>query len=212
MRALAIGLALSVGAVAALAWIASPDPLAPGPAPSSVERAPEPIIVASAASERIEVARTEPIAIVYGPTAWLEPQPAALEAPRDVVATARAHFHAQVRVEELARDLPSGADGSESFRAQHPDYVAALDEFTATYVPFAAIQPPEASEPLPALDLWAKDERLARVYRGLSREELLLEHWRIERAAYAESKRVLDERLAHGPYDVRRRDGPIADG
>jgi hypothetical protein len=214
MRVLALSLALSSCAVVALAWTASPHRPARGVAPIAVASAPTELDPADAAAERVEVARavTPAPAVVYGTGDWSAPQPLAIEGPPDPFAAARAHFHAQVRVEELAREMPPELDPGEGPRALSPEYVAAVEESTRLYADFASIQAPLASEPLPQLDLWAKDETLARTYRGWSREDLMLEQWRIERAANAEAKRLLDDRLEHGPYEVTRRGAPAAVG
>lgn len=212
MRTLAFALALSIATVAALAWIARPAPPPRSPAPIAVASAPVELALPSEVSERIAVAPVPPPKIAYDPSDWLVPQTPVVLAPVDPYATARAHFRAQARVEELASRLPPDVDRSNVPSALYPDYVAAVDDANQLYAEFAAIAPPAASEPLPPLDLWARDEQLARIYRGASREDLMYEHWRIQRAAYAESKRVLDERLLHGPYEVTRRDVLIVDG
>jgi hypothetical protein len=218
MRTLALGLAGSSSVVVALAWIARPAAMPSSPAPSVAERAPDVTVFRATVFERVEVAPNAPVTptapakLAYDPNDWLVPQTAAVLAPADPFGAARTYFHAQVRVEQLASELPPDVDRANVPSALYPDYVAAVEDATQLYAAFAAIQPPAASEPLPSLDLWAKDEALAGIYRGASREELLFEDWRIQRAAYAESKRILDERLLNGPYEVARSGGPIVEG
>jgi hypothetical protein len=220
MRTLALGLAGSSAVVVALAWIARPVAIPSSPAPSVAERAPDVTVFPAAVSERVEVAPNAPMTLAapaataklaYDPSEWLVPQNAAVLAPADPFGAARTYFHAQVRVEQLASELPPDVDRANVPSALYPEYAAAAEDATQLYTAFAAIQPPTASEPLPSLDLWAKDEALAGIYRGASREELLFEDWRIQRAAYAESKRILDQRLLDGPYEVTRSGGPMVE-
>ena len=108
---------------------------------------------------------------------------------------ARRYFHAVVAVEELAALLPAEDETNPRTRECLPGLFAALDERSRQGAQFASILPPATNEALPALDLADGLADFERIYRSWSREDLLVEKWRIDRFAYAESKRLLDNQF-----------------
>lgn len=230
MKLLAIALASCASSLGVLAWATSPEsPRAAGaslaradaqaesklsetPAPDDdgpradhrLEAPPPRVegVVATAAMPSVDPAMYD----VLWPR-WPQPQPYV-----DALATARSYFHASEELARLDRDLPVDLDPALRTPQNYPDYFAALGERDRLVAPFLAIPPPSPDEPLPALNLWSHGDAIAAEYARWSREDLLVEQWRIARAAYAESKRVLDLRLERGPYETVRRDASTAFG
>lgn len=176
------------------------------PALEVAERSPD-----SVASITLEWTRvSEPIpseAISQGPAWPVAAQPAAvvqrLVATAEAERVARRFFHAQVNVEELERALPADVELNPRTPERFPGFFAAIAEREQLGVQLTQVPPPQAREVLPALDLHAKGSCFERIYGNWPREDLLVENWRISRAAYAESSRVLDDRLTNGPYDTK---------
>jgi hypothetical protein len=117
---------------------------------------------------------------------------------------ARRYFHALVALEELQDSLPPEDAEHPRTVERYPGLFAADEERNRRFTEFQRIEEPRASEALPALDLDARDGDFERLFGQSTREDRLVEQWRIARFAYAESKRLLDRLLADasGPLPV----------
>jgi hypothetical protein len=180
------------------------------PADGALAAAPLPM---PAATPRIPVALPAAPALL-APAPAVEPVLAPTEPLRVSTAEAeriaRRYFHAQVEVEELKRALPPDEKAHPRTPKAFPAYFAAIAACEMARMPFASLPPPSAEESLPAVDLIAEGSDFERVYRGWSREDLLVEHWRISRAAHAESQRVIERRFAEGRYELEAK--PVSVG
>lgn len=118
---------------------------------------------------------------------------------------ARRYFRQFVAVEELESSLRLVTDLGATEAGHTPDarvteareaLTRAIAERDRLSMEISAIQSPAANESLPAVDLDARGEDFERLYRNYTREDLLVEQWRLMRFGYAESHRLLEELLA----------------
>jgi hypothetical protein len=190
------------------AWLAEPRPtraesgaipLAPTPEPAALP-------VVETESQRIAEplpARAVEFEVSLPSQLEAQPQEERSVTPAAAEQVARRYFHAVVTVEELERALPADPESNTRTPERFPGYFAAVGVRDELAIPFTQLPRPSQLEPLPSLDLAAAGDDFARIYRNWSREDLLVENWRITRSAYAESARVLTERVANGPYDSK---------
>lgn len=113
-------------------------------------------------------------------------------AAADAERIARRFYHAQVEVEELEKLLPPDQKLAPRTRESFPGYSAAQDTRNAQGELFAGLPPPAEHEALPALDMGAEGDDFERIYGNWTREDLLVENWRLGRFAAAESSRLID--------------------
>ncbi|MEO6709535.1 MAG: hypothetical protein ABI054_12140 [Planctomycetota bacterium] len=160
--------------------------------PSAVRRVPKPLPAAE---------------IPLGPLLPTAPDPENAQtpslSPQAAEAIARNYFEAHVQVEELARALPAESESDPRTPERFPAYFAARARRDELSMQLTQIQPPGPEEALPILDLRAQTGDFERIYRNWPRVDLLVEHWRISRAACAESFRLLADRSKNGLYEAK---------
>ena len=134
-----------------------------------------------------------------------EPPSAARISSGEAERIARRYFRQFVAVEELESSLRLVTDLGATEAGHTPDarvteareaLTRAIAERDRLSMEISAIQSPAANESLPAVDLDARGEDFERLYRNYTREDLLVEQWRLMRFGYAESHRLLEELLA----------------
>jgi len=199
---------LACGSLAGSAWLCASGGTTAQPGPTAVIAATEVAALAGIEDRFARIAEPLPVAEQpLGPIWAAAPEPVAAEplvvAPEEAERIARRYFHAQVTLEELERALPPESEADPRTPASFPGYFAAMAERDQYNAELAQLPAPARDEPLPVLDLYAEGDDFERIYRNWTREDLLLENWRISRAAYAESARVLADRLTNGPYDTK---------
>ena len=205
---LAIAL-LSCGTVSAWAWMRGTEApcVKAEVADPRVETAALVELPLEAVAARVQLS-AEPL--VFGPTelpALASPiVGAVIPSPAEATLRARRYFHAMVNVEELQSALPGEWDPAIHTRAAFPGYYAAVDGRDALGARVAQLGPRSTDEPLPFIDVRAGGLDFERIYGSWSREDMLLERWLLTRAMEAEARRELDQRLSHGPYEVRLHD------
>ena len=183
--------ALSCGMLSGLAWLRARAFVPAEPIVTAELAQPQERVLTSIPLEGLQVAEPIPTeAASFSPILPFVQVPASDEAgsvtPAAAERIARHYFHAQVNVEELERALPAD-DATKPRTAEcFPGYFAAVAERDQFNVALGHLPAPTSTEALPLLDLFAEGDDFARIYRAWSREDLLVEHWRISRAAYAE--------------------------
>lgn len=194
------GALLGCGAVFGWAWSTRPGPAeievsaaGRGVHPSRLLEQPLGTLAARSAQPVIQRSRDLAVQTPVESSSVVEAPPAPSPAAAEHIA--RRYFHAVVVVEELAALLPAEDETNPRTRERFPGCFAALDERSTQGAQFACILPPMASEALPSLDLAAGPADFERIYRSWSREDLLVEKWRIDRFAYAESRRLLENQF-----------------
>lgn len=208
------GALLGCGAVFAWAWSARPCPadlefgaISPRTVPRPLLAQPVALGAARNAQPALAATMTE---VPFGPPAQVampEVPPPASGANAERIA--RRLFHARIVVEDLERLLPSEETSDPRTRENFPGLFAAIDQRDEIGAQFSSLPPPTEHEPLPALDLGATPADFDRIYRDWSREDLLVENWRIGRFAHAESKRLLEKQFELlGPYRTENSPAP----
>ncbi|HTF88142.1 MAG TPA: hypothetical protein VK843_07005 [Planctomycetota bacterium] len=205
-----LGASLVCAAVSGWAWLQVDGSMVVAPALASP--APAQAMLASVSLEDSGAVMREPQALPPAETLLGPLLPAAADAanaeapslsPEAAERIARSYFRAFVDVEELERALPAESESDPRTPERFPGYFAARARRDELSMQLTQIQPPGPEEALPILDLRAEGRHFERAYRNWSREDLLVEHWRISRAAHAESFRLLADRLKNGPYEAK---------
>lgn len=114
---------------------------------------------------------------------------------------ARRYFHALVVFEELQAALTPEEQQDASHAERYPGLEAARRELQFRNDELSRVEPPRAGESLPLVDLRARDGDFERIYGPMSREDRLMEQWRLARFAYPESRRLLEAQLDGKLYE-----------
>ena len=197
------------GAAAGAPWPGDAAALLPGGSGQGIGLAGKSRTAIAAADGERRPAGTLAGAPVQGPladslaTVPAEPPAAAPEPIPSSAAEgiARRYFHALVVFEELQAALTPEELQDASHAERYPGLEAARRELQFRNDELSRVEPPHAGESLPLLDLRARDGDFERIYGPMSREDRLMEQWRLARFAYPESRRLLEAQLDGKLYE-----------
>ena len=206
MKALWFAAVTGCGAAIALAWSAgaggragaSLAALAVGGQPATVQVPPVSAIRQPQAAVRASAASIEPSEHTVQEASAPQER---IHSPAAAELAAQRYFHALVVAEDLERSLPADTDAETRTRERFPGLFAAIEDRDRLATELTSHAPPSVQENLPALDFSAEGDDFERIYGKWSREDLLVENWRLSRQAYVESNRLLDQLARFGPFE-----------